>query len=83
MAHFAVELGDQPLEGADLSGEHLLPIFRLPLGRQLLACFALLLDPGEIFEIMHGLEIVVAQLLEPVDPLAGRCFFLWRSTSAS
>ena len=73
-ADFAVELGDQPLEGADLSGEHLLPVFRLLLGRRLLAGLALLLDPGEIFEVVHGLPAVVPQLLEPVES-PGRSVF--------
>lgn len=73
----AVEVGDQALEGADLALEHLLPIFRLPLGVQFFAHLSLLFDPSEILEVMYGLAVVVSQLLEPVDLFVSRYFGFW------
>ena len=68
--HFGVELGDQ---GVDLG--HLLldggPVIRLvPHGLDLGIGFALLLDPGEIFEIMDAALVGEAQFEQVVGGLS-------------
>ena len=66
-ARALVELLDEPIPVLDL-GPGLGPEVRLPQGGQLLGGLALLLHPGEVLQVVEPLPVVVAELLQVVDP---------------
>src|SRR5664279_4134531 len=67
---FLVEGDDELVEFGGFLGEELVPVFGIPLGADLFVSLALLLDPGEVLQVMDGLLLGEGQLLEVVHGLA-------------